>query len=390
MQTNVAGTLREQLLKCPLYISRGLSKYTKNVLLVTSKNAVAEAISYIGSTCHDVKICGIILFPDCKKAVIPAVHIESDAGKFIIPVLDYEDIIDYPDARVLVYLEDPASPQASNNHFAAIRTLAGIVESFAIYPEIPNTLWYTHPQPDFFRNNSRKLEYSYEAFSDAESKAAMASMIKGIITGDPGFIKLPTHRNYRFPLTWIRQGDIVIDGGISERLLEVVAFAQAAAPNGKVYAFEPEPSFFQQLIKEHSNCELKDLISLQNFGLSSVQGSAHITANAGGSRVVSQQNENTATCRLIDVDSFVREHNIPRIDVIKLDIEGSEAECLHGAQQTLRKWKPRLMISTYHNSYQDLLHLPGIIKQYVPEYKLYLLNHFPNFSETVIYAIVEP
>jgi hypothetical protein len=41
---------------------------------------------------------------------------------------------------------------------------------------------------------------------------------------------------------------------------------------------------------------------------------------------------------------------LDRIDFIKLDIEGAELQALKGAEQTLRRHRPRLVIALYHDA----------------------------------------
>jgi FkbM family methyltransferase len=48
----------------------------------------------------------------------------------------------------------------------------------------------------------------------------------------------------------------------------------------------------------------------------------------------------TSDTRLISIDSL----NLPRVDFIKIDIEGMEAEALEGAVNTIRQRKPQLLV----------------------------------------------
>ena len=70
-----------------------------------------------------------------------------------------------------------------------------------------------------------------------------------------------------------------------------------------------------------------------------------------------------------------------------MDIEGAELEALHGAEQTIKVYKPKLAISVYHRL-KDINDLPEIILGYNPRYKFYLRHYsLLSTSETVLYAI---
>lgn len=51
---------------------------------------------------------------------------------------------------------------------------------------------------------------------------------------------------------------------------------------------------------------------------------------------------------LTTIDQLVAELKLPRVDYIKLDIEGAEPKALVGARETLAKYKPRISIASYH------------------------------------------
>ena len=71
---------------------------------------------------------------------------------------------------------------------------------------------------------------------------------------------------------------------------------------------------------------------------------------------------------------------------IKMDIEGAELEALKGAEQQIRKYKPKLAISIYHKP-NDIWEIPKLILEYNPEYKLYLRHYTFSEGDTILYAI---
>lgn len=78
--------------------------------------------------------------------------------------------------------------------------------------------------------------------------------------------------------------------------------------------------------------------------------------------------------------------DLAEVSFIKMDISGWEMKALHGAQETIRKFMPKLAISVYYNP-NDILDIPIFIKSIEPSYRLYL-RHYSNTSYgTVLYAI---
>ena len=73
--------------------------------------------------------------------------------------------------------------------------------------------------------------------------------------------------------------------------------------------------------------------------------------------------------------------------LIKYDVEGSEREALLGTEQTIAKYKPRLIVSLYHRV-GDLIELPLLIHELNPGYKLYLRHHpYVPAWDTNLYCI---
>ena len=82
-----------------------------------------------------------------------------------------------------------------------------------------------------------------------------------------------------------------------------------------------------------------------------------------------EENSRTESVETVTLDSFVRENKLERVDFIKADIEGFERHMLQGAQETLRKFAPKLALCTYHLP-DDPQVLENLIKQANPNYNV--------------------
>lgn len=72
---------------------------------------------------------------------------------------------------------------------------------------------------------------------------------------------------------------------------------------------------------------------------------------------------------LTTIDKLVAELNLDRVDYIKMDIEGAEQRALMGARETIRKFHPRLSLSTYHRP-DDPEKIPEIVRGLWPGYRM--------------------
>ena len=72
---------------------------------------------------------------------------------------------------------------------------------------------------------------------------------------------------------------------------------------------------------------------------------------------------------LTTIDKLVEELKLPRVDYIKMDIEGAEPRALVGAAQTLRRFHPRLALSAYHNP-DDPARIPVLVRQAWEGYRM--------------------
>jgi len=71
---------------------------------------------------------------------------------------------------------------------------------------------------------------------------------------------------------------------------------------------------------------------------------------------------------LTTIDKIVGELALPRVDFIKMDIEGAEVNALQGARETLLRFRPRLAIATEHK-FDDEVAIPNAVRAIRSDYQ---------------------
>ena len=127
-------------------------------------------------------------------------------------------------------------------------------------------------------------------------------------------------------------------------------------------------------------------VTLVAKGLYSSCGVMNISAEGASGALSAMAGDNSSPCEVITVDHFAKAYALPRIDLIKMDIEGSELDALRGAQDSIRCWKPKLHICAYHQI-DDLVDIPALINEISPGYRFYFSSHVPYLNEYVYYAV---
>ena len=148
----------------------------------------------------------------------------------------------------------------------------------------------------------------------------------------------------------------------------------------KVYSWEPDEINRNKLIE---TCKIHGFenVEIVPYGLWSEKTELHFNMQGKDWSRVSPDSANIVT-----VDSIDHLCSEERITYIKMDIERSELQALRGAQNVIRRDRPRLAISIYHKP-EDYYEIPFYVKSLVPEYKLYIRHHKSSKNDTVLYAV---
>ena len=140
----------------------------------------------------------------------------------------------------------------------------------------------------------------------------------------------------------LRPGDVAVDVGANIGAL-TIGMARLVAPGGAVIAFEPQRAIFDILC---NNLRINNLANITAYrrAVGSAPGAIRVppldyaqAENFGGVALGGAQGEEV---EMVTLDSL----NLPRLRLLKVDVEGMEAEVVSGARVTIARLQPALYI----------------------------------------------
>ncbi|TPV33841.1 FkbM family methyltransferase [Paucihalobacter ruber] len=142
---------------------------------------------------------------------------------------------------------------------------------------------------------------------------------------------------------------VIFDVGANFGYLSLV-WSQTLAKNGQVHAFEANTWVSDCLVKSVAENDLQQSITLVNNAVGDVCQPVQLFLNHSSSNVLDlRHNENSVTIDMITIDSYVKQQNITRCDLIKIDVDGIEPAILKGAKETILKFQPMVIVETNNN-----------------------------------------
>ena len=158
-------------------------------------------------------------------------------------------------------------------------------------------------------------------------------------------------------------GDVFIDIGANIGIVSI--YASSIFKN--VYSFEPEQTNHGYL-KENINLNNIKNIKVFNMCVSDISG--HVTLNVRDQFAhhgITSSHASTIKSRVevvsVTLDEFLLEHDISKVDVLKVDVEGAEWLVLKGAQNSLVSGKIELIIFEYQPSQITVEHITYIFEK---------------------------
>lgn len=171
--------------------------------------------------------------------------------------------------------------------------------------------------------------------------------------------------------SFLRPGMVFVDLGANEGFFSVVA-SRLVGTTGKVLAIEPQTRLGPVIRR---NLELNNAtnVTLAQVAVSAEAGVAEFNlapdTNSGSSGLTraTRYANPTQAVRTLTLDACLQEHNLSKVDVMKIDIEGYEYEAVLGAMELFRSQMVRRVLIEIH---ENLLSARGRSPQDITDFLL--------------------
>jgi len=195
------------------------------------------------------------------------------------------------------------------------------------------------------------------------------------------------HQYFEFPSLFPR-GTAFVDGGCLDCRSSYIFADWCEGAYTKIFAFEPDPISYSICKQKFEEKKIRDFYLIP-AGLSDHDGNAIFqTGLYGNSHITGEENfvkDNVVSIPVTTIDGTVGKETV---GFIKMDIEGSEFDALHGAKRVITRDKPLVAISVYHRI-GDMFAIMDYLYHLVPAYHFWLRHYSIGVVDTVLYASVD-
>ncbi len=225
-------------------------------------------------------------------------------------------------------------------------------------------------------------------FTREEKKAQRKINLRPYIRKYPGLDTYPPetfyyHSGLKFvpPESVARlKGSLAIDAGAYQGDSVLVFSHQYDFQ--RILALEPDVDNFEKLKTIKHKFRLGNVVPIA-AGLSAEPGATFLSQAGSASRV---EDFGLNQIRLETIDRLMKKEKYP-LGLIKMDIEGAEYSAVCGARESIKRFKPVLLISLYHTG-QDFFKIKPCLAEIRPDYRFSIrkINPFSLINETILIA----
>ena len=158
---------------------------------------------------------------------------------------------------------------------------------------------------------------------------------------------------YEAEMRWflgkMKEGNLFVDVGANIGVYTLHASRRVGA-KGKVFAFEPTPDTFSDLQQNVQSNRCFN-VTCEKIALADRIGEGHLVeCGRAASNAISllPPTGKRVTISVRTLDNYCQTNRIQKVDFIKVDIEGGEADFFSGGIKTLKKDRPLILFESAH------------------------------------------
>lgn len=231
------------------------------------------------------------------------------------------------------------------------------------------------------------IRHARDLWADEESRDEFERQVAWRLTLDAGLLRppRPADETYFPPDLLPARGDeLFVDCGAYDGD-SIRAFLERRGTSfRKIVAIEADRENASRLTAWAASLafDIGSRVTIHSCAVGAEDGT--IFLDGSGAQAARSEDGVEVPCRTLD---GLLSDEMPTL--LKMDIEGAEADALLGARGTLSRCRPALAVSLYHRPC-DLWTLPLLIRSLEPSYRLYLRRYAEDCWEQVCYAVPEP
>lgn len=234
------------------------------------------------------------------------------------------------------------------------------------------------PDISLMLENQDRIAAVYDQLGDALSRETFLEILAFRLLDDSGEVKtLPQEEQY-FPADLFipTEKECFVDCGAFHGQILRELLSRTGGALEAYYALEPDRVNRTALMAYVSQLpeELRQRVTVSDCAAWGSTGTVSLCALGGPGSFLAPYGLKRSPSITIDALLDGRPAS-----AIKMNIEGSELEALAGAQETIRRWRPKLMIAGYHKTW-DLWEVPERILVNRQDTKLYLRSYLHHLS----------
>lgn len=230
---------------------------------------------------------------------------------------------------------------------------------------------------------------AFSIWADKFSCREYLVQMKYRILGEFDSLSSPVQQESYFPddIFSLRSDEKFIDCGAYDGITIKQFLKRQVDFVGKIVAYEPDPTNFNQLqeyVSSLTDYDTNWIIPLP-YAVGAQRSKVHFQATGTMGSTVNNNG-------LLEVDCISLDEDLPKLEIaptyIKMDIEGSEMDALVGTSTLIKATMPILAICLYHR-YDDLWQIPLYINSLASNYHFFLRPHEIEGWQLVLYAVPE-